>query len=72
MIGSVWLVLALGPIANMLSPWMRLTVCDDNRVTVFNGLVGNGCSEVNSEEDRVFLYPGVVERSFKQHCNGAC
>lgn len=48
---------------------MRLTVCDDNRVAVFNGFIGNGRSEVNGEEDRVVLNPGFVERSFEQHCD---
>lgn len=51
----------------MWTPWMRLTVCDDNRVAIFNGFIGNGCSEVNGEEDRVGLYPGFVERSFQKH-----
>lgn len=41
----------------MLTPWMRLTVCDDNRVAVFDGFIGNGRGEVNGEEGRVGLYP---------------
>ena len=55
------------PIARMLKPWVRHTVCDNHRVAVFNGFVGNGCGQVNCEEDRVLLYPGFVERSFEEH-----
>lgn len=53
----------------MSTPWMQLTVCDNNRVAVFNCFIGNGRGEVNGEEDRVGLYPGFVERSFQEHYN---
>jgi hypothetical protein len=63
------IVLGFGSNCKYADSLARLTVCDDDRVAVFNGLVGNGCGEVNCEEDRVLLYPGFVERSFEEHYN---
>ena len=47
-----------------------LTVSNNCRVLSSDCFVGDSCSQVNGQQDRILLSPRGVEGSLKEHCTG--